>query len=85
MSLRKSLLTATALTCATAFGASAQTTVTIATVNNGDMVRMQGLADDFTAANPDITLEWVTLEEMSGLPVTESTHAFAKRIALARL
>ncbi|MCL4121858.1 UNVERIFIED_CONTAM: hypothetical protein GTU68_033983 [Idotea baltica] len=27
------------------------------------MVRMQGLADDFTAANPDITLEWVTLEE----------------------
>ncbi|MEO9782382.1 MAG: sugar ABC transporter substrate-binding protein [Sedimentitalea sp.] len=63
MSLRNSLLTATALTCATAFGASAQTTVTIATVNNGDMVRMQGLADDFTAANPDITLEWVTLEE----------------------
>ncbi|MEP3332060.1 sugar ABC transporter substrate-binding protein [Sedimentitalea sp.] len=63
MSLRNSLLTATALTCATAFGASAQTTVTIATVNNGDMVRMQGLADNFTAANPDITLEWVTLEE----------------------
>lgn len=63
MSLRKSLLAATALTCATAFGAYAQTTVTIATVNNGDMVRMQGLADEFTAANPDITLEWVTLEE----------------------
>lgn len=63
MSLKKSLMAATALTCATAFGAYAQTTVTIATVNNGDMVRMQGLADEFTAANPDITLEWVTLEE----------------------
>ncbi|WP_424988397.1 ABC transporter substrate-binding protein [Microbulbifer sp. S227A] len=63
MSLKKSLLAATALGCAAAFGAHAQTTVTIATVNNGDMVRMQGLADEFTAANPDITLEWVTLEE----------------------
>lgn len=43
--------------------AAAQTTVTIATVNNGDMVRMQGLTDDFNAKNPDIQLEWVTLEE----------------------
>ena len=47
-----------------AFGhAYAQTQLTIATVNNGDMVRMQGLTADFTATNPDITLEWVTLEE----------------------
>jgi len=38
-------------------------TVTIATVNNGDMIRMQGLTDDFTSKNPDIELEWVTLEE----------------------
>ena len=38
-------------------------TLTIATVNNGDMVRMQTLTDDFTKANPDIQLEWVTLEE----------------------
>ena len=44
-------------------GASAQTTLTIATVNNSDMVRMQGLTDDFTAKHPDIALEWVTLEE----------------------
>ncbi len=43
--------------------ASAETKLTIATVNNGDMIRMQGLTDDFTAKNPDITLEWVTLEE----------------------
>ncbi len=38
-------------------------TVTIATVNNGDMIRMQGLTADFTAKHPDIQLEWVTLEE----------------------
>ncbi|MCX5496721.1 sugar ABC transporter substrate-binding protein [Kaistia dalseonensis] len=37
--------------------------LTIATVNNGDMVRMQTLTDDFKAKNPDIDLEWVTLEE----------------------
>jgi len=39
------------------------TTLTIATVNNGDMIRMQGLTDDFTEQHPDIQLEWVTLEE----------------------
>src|ERR1041384_4788579 len=38
-------------------------TLTIATVNNGDMIRMQGLTEDFTKANPDISVEWVTLEE----------------------
>ncbi|MEX0953910.1 MAG: sugar ABC transporter substrate-binding protein [Rhizobiaceae bacterium] len=45
-----------------AFGAHAET-LTIATVNNGDMIRMQKLTDDFTAKNPGIDLEWVTLEE----------------------
>ena len=60
----RALLGATAL-CATATLAHAQdkTTLTIATVNNGDMIRMQGLTDDFEAKNPDIALEWVTLEE----------------------
>ncbi|HEX4297026.1 MAG TPA: extracellular solute-binding protein, partial [Devosia sp.] len=43
--------------------AFAATTLTIATVNNGDMINMQKLTDDFTKANPDITLQWVTLEE----------------------
>ena len=43
--------------------AHAETTLTIATVNNGDMIRMQKLTDDFTKANPDIKLNWVTLEE----------------------
>ncbi|HVR66664.1 MAG TPA: sugar ABC transporter substrate-binding protein [Verrucomicrobiae bacterium] len=51
------------LLAATATTATAQTKLTIATVNNGDMIRMQGLTEDFTAKNPDITLEWVTLEE----------------------
>lgn len=41
----------------------AQTTLTIATVNNGDMIRMQSLTEDFTAKNPGISLKWVTLEE----------------------
>lgn len=45
-----------------AFAAHAET-LTIATVNNGDMIRMQKLTDDFTAKNPDIQLQWVTLEE----------------------
>ena len=43
--------------------ALSQTKLTIATVNNGDMIRMQGLTEDFTKANPDIKLKWVTLEE----------------------
>ena len=41
----------------------AQTTLTIATVNNGDMIRMQALTNDFTGKNPDVTVKWVTLEE----------------------
>ena len=36
--------------------------LTIATVNNGDMIRMQGLTDDFTKKTGH-TVEWVTLEE----------------------
>jgi sorbitol/mannitol transport system substrate-binding protein len=44
-------------------GAMAETRLTIATVNNGDMIRMQKLTDDFTRMNPEIALSWVTLEE----------------------
>jgi len=36
--------------------------ITIATVNNGDMIRMQGLTKDFTDKTGH-TVEWVTLEE----------------------
>src|SRR5258708_4354634 len=41
----------------------AQTTLTIATVNNGDMIRMERLTSEFTAKNPNVTVKWVTLEE----------------------
>ena len=44
-------------------GIAGAETLTIATVNNGDMIRMQKLAGAFTEKNPDIQLEWVTLEE----------------------
>ena len=55
-------LLAGAFVVALASTASAET-LTIATVNNGDMIRMQKLTDDFTKANPDIQLQWVTMEE----------------------
>ncbi len=58
----RALFGATAL-IALAGAANAKTTITVATVNNGDMIRMQGLMDDFYAKNPDIKVEWVTLEE----------------------
>lgn len=40
-----------------------RTVVTIATVNNRDMTIMQRLSPQFEAANPDIVLEWLVLEE----------------------
>jgi polyol transport system substrate-binding protein len=43
--------------------AYAQTKLTIATVNNADMIIMQRLSREFEKANPDIHLEWVVLEE----------------------
>ena len=43
--------------------ASDRTQLTIATVNNGDMVVMQDLSQKFEAENPDIELRWVVLEE----------------------
>lgn len=38
-------------------------TITIATVNNGDMITMKELSSDFESKNPGINLKWVTLEE----------------------
>ena len=58
----RALFGATAL-LTLAGAAAAETTITVATVNNGDMIRMQGLMDDFYAKNPDIKVDWVTLEE----------------------
>ncbi len=65
MKLRNALFAASALVSVTATAALADghaTTLTIATVNNGDMIRMQGLTDDFTEKTGH-TVEWVTLEE----------------------
>ena len=61
MSLKKALRAVTALSLITATSAFADT-ITIATVNNGDMIRMQGLTEDFTKKTGH-EVEWVTLEE----------------------
>ena len=39
------------------------TTITVATVNNGDMIRMQKLMPAFYKLHPDIKVNWVTLQE----------------------
>ncbi|PMR75536.1 ABC transporter substrate-binding protein [Billgrantia endophytica] len=49
-------------TLAVAVSASAQE-ITVATVNNNDMVIMQSLTSEFEQAHPGITLNWVVLEE----------------------
>ncbi|MEO1797040.1 MAG: sugar ABC transporter substrate-binding protein [Pseudomonadota bacterium] len=60
MSLTRTLGATTALAlCSTVAFAE---TITIATVNNGDMIRMQGYTDTFTEQT-GIDVEWVTLEE----------------------
>ncbi|MBX9463347.1 MAG: ABC transporter substrate-binding protein [Neoaquamicrobium sediminum] len=61
MKLRSALLGACSVVALS--GTALAETITIATVNNGDMIRMQRLAEDFTAKHPDIELQWVTLEE----------------------
>ncbi|ANC05324.1 sugar ABC transporter substrate-binding protein [Pseudomonas putida] len=43
--------------------AQAAETLTIATVNNNDMIRMQRLSKVFEEQHPDIKLKWVVLEE----------------------
>ena len=59
-----SRLIAAALLAATALAAPARAAdLTIATVNNGDMVVMQRLSSDFEQKHPDIHLKWVVLEE----------------------
>ncbi len=61
MRLGRSLVASTAVALVAAASVNAQT-LTIATVNNGDMIRMQGLSSEFTDAT-GIELEWVILEE----------------------
>lgn len=54
-------ISAAAVACA-ALNASAAT-VTIATLNNPDMIELKKLSPAFEQANPDIKLNWVILEE----------------------
>jgi len=61
MSFKTAGLAVAVLLATTTFAAAE--TLTIATVNNGDMIRMQALTEDFTAKNPGIEVDWVTLEE----------------------
>jgi len=61
MHLKNALLAAAAFTTVSASAALSQT-LTIATVNNGDMIRMQGYTNLFTEQT-GIGVEWVTLEE----------------------
>lgn len=68
MKLKNTLFAASALASVVAFATTATAdshakSITIATVNNGDMITMQGLMGDFNEKHPDITVEWVTLEE----------------------
>ncbi|NNL34557.1 MAG: sugar ABC transporter substrate-binding protein [Silicimonas sp.] len=61
MKLKSALIASSALVSIAASAAVAEE-LTIATVNNGDMIRMQGYTDDFTEKTGH-TVEWVTLEE----------------------
>ena len=60
--LRTVLMSATTIGLMTGASYAQDTTITIATVNNGDMIRMQGYTDQFTEQT-GINVEWVTLEE----------------------
>ena len=60
---RKTFILALAAAVAVSAQSAFAEKLVIATVNNGDMVRMQKLTDDFSTKHPDIELEWVTLEE----------------------
>ncbi|MEM6615854.1 MAG: sugar ABC transporter substrate-binding protein [Pseudomonadota bacterium] len=62
MHYTKTMGAVSALSLMLAAGAVSAETITIATVNNGDMIRMQGLTDVFTEKT-GIDVEWVTLEE----------------------
>jgi sorbitol/mannitol transport system substrate-binding protein len=61
--MRKPFLITAAAAVAIGAGPAVAETVTIATVNNGDMIVMQKLSSGFEGQHPDIDLEWVVLEE----------------------
>ncbi len=65
MTIKRTLLCSAvgvSLMAGAAYADGHSATITIATVNNGDMIRMQGYTDVFTEQT-GIAVEWVTLEE----------------------
>ena len=58
-------LAAAVMACAAGGAANAVSaaTITIAVVNNPDMLEMKKLSSEFEKANPDLKLNWVVLEE----------------------
>ncbi|MCM2342524.1 sugar ABC transporter substrate-binding protein [Rhodoferax sp.] len=63
MKLKTRLTLAASLALSLCGMSQAATELVIATVNNGHMIEMQKHSKTFEAANPDIKLKWVTLEE----------------------
>jgi sorbitol/mannitol transport system substrate-binding protein len=61
--LKRLIIPVCALFCTCVAGWSQQKTVTIATVNNPAMIELKKLSPKFEAANPDIRLNWVVVEE----------------------
>ncbi len=61
--MKSSLLAGAALTTLLATAAYADSTLTIATVNNGQMIQMEQLSKVFEQQHPDIHVRFVTLEE----------------------
>ncbi|MGH8394797.1 MAG: sugar ABC transporter substrate-binding protein, partial [Pseudomonas sp.] len=59
LKIPKALFLLSGLTLAMA--AHAAETVTIATVNNSDMIRMQRLSKVFEEQHPEVKLNWVVL------------------------
>ncbi|MCF5674340.1 sugar ABC transporter substrate-binding protein, partial [Pseudomonas syringae] len=60
MNIQKALFLSAGVSFAfLSLAAQAAETVTIATVNNGDMIRMQRLSKLFEQQHPEIKLNWV--------------------------
>jgi sorbitol/mannitol transport system substrate-binding protein len=61
--IRRFVPTILALLIAASSALAQQKTVTIAVVNNPDMIRLKRLSSKFEEQNPDIKLNWVVVEE----------------------
>ena len=61
--MKRNITTLTAILLTGACVLGQQKTVTIATVNNPDMIELKKLSPKFEAKNPDIKLNWVIVEE----------------------